>query len=146
MGLVFDAERSDVLAKAGEVLDRVIRAVSQPQCSILTEAHAVRARKVALAKGPLKLPVAVEHHHGVVRAVEDVDVVVFVDRYGADLFEDPAVRQLRPVFLQLVPVIAGADRYRHRSSSFVWFFSGGRVYSLSRGFGGSGTPAFCLQA
>src|SRR5436190_23233384 len=78
---------------------------------------AVRPRVLPLAARPEKSAVTVEHHHRVVAAVEDVNVVVLVDPDRADLLERPAVGQFRPVLDDAVPVLAAPDDDRHAAAS-----------------------------
>src|SRR3954447_11396969 len=75
--------------------------------------HAVRARVLPLAPGAQEVAVAIEHHHRVVAAIEDIDVVFRIDADRADLLERPAVRQLRPILGDAVLEVAAADLDRH---------------------------------
>src|SRR5690242_21832032 len=81
-----------------------------------THVDAMRPRVLSLAPGAEEITVAVEHHHRMVAAVEDVDVVVPVDADRADLLERPAVGQLRPVLDNAIPVVPGPDDDRHANA------------------------------
>jgi hypothetical protein len=59
------------------------------------------------------LPVAVEHHHRVFAAREDIDVVLAVHADRGDLAIAPAVGQPAPVLDHLVAVLARADDDGH---------------------------------
>src|SRR5207302_5686456 len=63
-----------------------------------------------------KLPFAVEHHHRMVSAIEDINIVVAVDPDPADLLERPAIRQLRPVGIDLISIVAASHDHRHNPS------------------------------
>src|SRR6185436_12271970 len=60
-----------------------------------------------------EIALAVQHHHRMGAAVEDVDLVLAVDRDGSDIAELPAVRQLRKIFDDAVAVLAGAENGWH---------------------------------
>ena len=91
--------------------------VGQVDRVVGSHVDAVRPRILPLAPRSDKVAGAIEHHHRVVAAVEDIDVVVVVDADCADLLERPAVRQLRPVLDDAVAVLAGADDDGHCSVS-----------------------------
>src|SRR5438309_5492600 len=48
-----------------------------------------------------------------VSAIEDIDYVVAVDPDPADLLERPAIRQLRPVGIDLISIVAASHDHRH---------------------------------
>ena len=60
---------------------------------------------------------AVEHHHRMVAAVEDIDAVAAVDCDGGDVGELPAVRQLAPVLHHAIAMLALPKDRAHRTSS-----------------------------
>ena len=68
----------------------------------------------ALAPGAQEIAVAVEHHHRVLAAIEDVDLVLAVDADRGDVLERPAVGQLRPVLDHAVAILAISDDGSHR--------------------------------
>src|SRR3954467_9957406 len=74
---------------------------------------AVRTRVLALAPRSQEVAFAVEHHHRMVSAIEDVDIVVAVDPDPTDLLERPAIRQLRPVGIDLISIVAASHDHRH---------------------------------
>src|ERR1700682_2124137 len=80
------------------------------------DVKAVCARVHAFAPGAQKVSVVVEHHHRVFAAVEDVDLVLAVDRDRGDILELPAVGQLRPVFHDTVTMLAATQNDSHRGS------------------------------
>src|SRR5262249_23838097 len=60
-----------------------------------------------------ELALAIEDHHRVLAAIEDVDAVLAVDRDGTDVLELPAVGQLRPVLDHPIAMLAAAQYFRH---------------------------------
>src|SRR6266513_566157 len=74
---------------------------------------AVRTRVLALTPRSQEVAFAVEHHHRMVSAIEDIDIVVAVDPDPADLLERPAIRQLRPVGIDLISIVAASHDHRH---------------------------------
>src|SRR5437899_11560745 len=70
---------------------------------------AVRPRILPLAPRAQKIAGTVEHHHRVLAAIEDVDIVVAVDADPADLLERPALGQFGPVGVDLVFELACPD-------------------------------------
>src|SRR5947208_10935088 len=74
---------------------------------------AVRTRVLALTPRSQEVAFAVEHHHRMVSATEDIDIVVAVDPDPADLLELPAIRQLRPVGIDLISIVAASHDHRH---------------------------------
>jgi hypothetical protein len=91
---------------------------------------AVRAGKDALAPGAQEIAVPVKHDHRVFAAVKGIDMVVVIDGDGGDIVEAPAIRQLRPVIMDLVTVLAFTeDGAGHGGVSF-WLaasFGVGRI-------------------
>src|SRR5215218_9781267 len=77
----------------------------------------VGAREQAFTPAGDEIALAVEHHHRMFAAVEDVDAVLAVDRDGSDIGELPAIRQLAPVLHHAVTMLARAKYYRHVSPS-----------------------------
>src|SRR5690242_6381119 len=77
------------------------------------DVQAVGAREHAFTPGSDEIALAVENHHRMFAAVEDVDAVLAVDAYGGDVGELPAVRQLAPVFDDAVTMLARAQNGRH---------------------------------
>src|SRR5690348_16511582 len=73
------------------------------------------AAEQAFAKTGDEIALAVEHHHRMFAAVEDVDAVLAVDCDGGNIGELPAVRQLAPVFDDAVAMLARAQDGRHVS-------------------------------
>src|SRR5712672_1531671 len=56
---------------------------------------------------------AVEHHHRMGAAIEDVDAVLAVDRHGGDVGKVPAVGQLSPILHDAVAMLVRAENGRH---------------------------------
>ena len=73
----------------------------------------MRPAEQSLAPGAQEVAVAVEHHHRVLAAREDVDVVLAVHADRGDLAVVPAVGQLAPVLDHLVAMFAGANDDGH---------------------------------
>jgi hypothetical protein len=76
----------------------------------------MRAVEQAFAPARDEIALAVEHHHRVGAAIEDIDAVFAVDRDRGDVGEVPALRQLRPILHHAVAVFARAENGRHVSS------------------------------
>src|SRR5690606_20018827 len=76
-------------------------------------ADAVSVGEHPLAPRPQEVALAVEDHHRMFRAVEDVDVVVPVDPHRRDVAEGPALGQRAPVLDDAVPVVALAQYHAH---------------------------------
>src|SRR3954470_17936667 len=74
---------------------------------------AVRTRVLALTPLSQEVAFAVEHHHRMVSAIEDIDIVVAVDPDPTDLLERPAIRQLRPVGIDLITIVAASHDHLH---------------------------------
>ena len=75
--------------------------------------QAMCAVEHALTPGAQELAVAIEHHHRMLAAVEDIDAVLVVHRDGGDIREGPAVGNLRPVFDDFVFEVAGSESCCH---------------------------------
>jgi hypothetical protein len=67
----------------------------------------------ALAPRPQEVAVAVEHDHGMLPAVEDIDTVLAVDGHRRDVAKFPAVGQLGPVLDRAIAMLAAAQHHRH---------------------------------
>ena len=91
----------------------VVAVVGAIERVVAVDVQAVRAVEHALAPGAQEIALAVEHHHGVLAAVEDVDLVLAVDGDGGDVLEGPAVGQLGPVLHHAIAMLAAAQYDRH---------------------------------
>ena len=76
---------------------------------VAVDVDAVRAAEQAFAPGAQEVAVAVEHHHRMLAAVEDVDAVLAVDGDRRDVAELPAVGQLGPVLDHAITMLAAAQ-------------------------------------
>jgi hypothetical protein len=74
---------------------------------------AVGSRVLALAPRAQELALAVEDHHRMLAAIEDVDIVLAVDTDAADFLEGPALGQLRPVGIDPVSVVSASHDHRN---------------------------------
>ena len=111
--LVRDADGQQHLAVGGAFAHGVVAVVGAIEIVVGVDVQAVRAGEQAFAPAPEEIALAVEHHHRMVAAVEDVDAVLAVDRDGGDVGEAPAVGQLRPVLHHAVAMLARAEDGRH---------------------------------
>ena len=87
-----------------------------------------------------EIAVAVEHHHRMVAAIEDVDAVLAVDRDRGDVGQAPAVRQLRPVLHHAVAMLARAENGRHVFLPAIVFETIVAEAALAREGHGAGLP------
>jgi len=90
--------------------------VSEEHRIVRCYVDAVRTRVLALTPRTQEVSFAVEHHHRVVAAIEDIDIIVAVDPDPADLLERPAIGRLRPVGIDLVSIVAASHDHRHTPS------------------------------
>ena len=104
--LAGSAQLEQHLALGGAFAHHVAAVVGQIQRVVHVDVQSMRARILAFAPGAQELTVAVEHHHRVLAAVEDVHLVLAVDRDRAHVLEFPAVRQFRPVLDDFVAMLA----------------------------------------
>src|SRR5262249_11587433 len=107
-GLVGHADGQQHLALGGHLADRVVAVVGAVEGVVAVDMDAVRATEQAFAPRAQEVALAVEYHHGMLTAVEDVHVVLAVDRDRRDIAELPAVGQLRPVLHDALTMRAGA--------------------------------------
>ena len=94
---------------------RMIAVIGAVEIVVGVDVQAVRALEDALAPGAQEIALAVEHHHGVLAAIEDVDLVLAVDGDGADVHELPVVGKLGPVLHHPIAMLATAQHNRHCS-------------------------------
>src|SRR4029078_9704348 len=71
------------------------------------------AMKHALAPGAQEVALPIEHHHRVLAAVEDVDLVLACNGDGRYVLEGPTVGKLGPVLDHAVAMLAAAQYDRH---------------------------------
>ena len=91
----------------------VVAVVGAIEIVVSVDVQPVRAGEQSFAPARHEIAVAVEHHHRMGAAVEEVDAVLAVDRDGGDVGELPAVRQLRPVLHHAVAMLARAENGWH---------------------------------
>ncbi len=104
---------SSTLPSVGALAHGVVAVVGAIEIVVGVDVQAVRAVEQAFAPAPDEIALAVEHHHRMVAAVEDIDAVLAVDRDGGGVGQAPAVGQLRPVLHDAVTVLARAENSRH---------------------------------
>jgi hypothetical protein len=92
-------------AVRGHLADGVIAVVGAIDRTVRRDVDPVGVPENALAPGPQEVSVTVEHHHGVLAAIEHVNLVGLVHRDRGHLVEGPSVWQLRPI--ALCPVLEG---------------------------------------
>ena len=114
------AERHQHLAFQRAASDGVAAVVGEVERLVRADMDAVGARIFSLTPGPQEIALAVEDDHRVLAAVEHIDLVLAVDRYGRDIAKLPSVGQLRPVLDDPITVLAAAQNCRHEAlSSFL---------------------------
>src|SRR5690349_13849115 len=94
----------------------VIGAIERVTC---VDVEPVRAAEHALSPGAQEVSLAVEHHHRMFPAVENVNLVLAVHRDGGHVLERPPVRQFRPVLHHPIAMLATAQNYRHWCPPFA---------------------------
>ena len=104
---------SSTLPSVRALAHRVVAVVGAVEIVVRVDVQAVRALEQALAPALEEVAVAIEHHHRMLAAIEDVDVVLAVDRDRADVGQIPAVGQLRPVLDHAIAMLARAQNDRH---------------------------------
>jgi hypothetical protein len=85
--LAGNAEFEQHLAVERHFAHEMAGIVGQKHRIVRRHVNAMGARILPLAPGAQKIAGAVENHHWVLAAVEHIDIIVFVDPDGADLFE-----------------------------------------------------------
>ena len=70
-------------------------------------------RVQAIDYGTQEITLAVENHHRMVAAVEDVNIVLFVDADRPDLTHDHAGGNMRPIIELFITVVTFTDCYGH---------------------------------
>ena len=73
---------SSILPAGRAPAHRVVAVVGAIEIVVGVDVQPVRAMEDALAPGAQEIALAVEHHHGVLAAIEDVDLVLAVDGDG----------------------------------------------------------------
>ena len=111
--LVRDADGQQHLAVGGAFSHGVVAIIGAIEMVVGVDMQTVRTVEQAFAPAPEEISLAVQHHHRMVAAVEDIDAVLAVDRDGSGVSQAPAVRQLGPVFNHAVTVFARAENGRH---------------------------------
>ncbi len=107
------AELQQDFAVERDLADKMPAVVGEEHRVVRGHMDAVRPRVLALTPRAQEVALAVEHHHRVVAAIEDIDIIVAVDPDPADLLERPAIGQLRPVGIDLISIFAASDDHRH---------------------------------
>ena len=119
-GLPGGAEGQKDLAVQCALANCVVPVVGQKHGFVGRHVQAVRARKQTLAPGTQKITLSVENHHRMVAAVEDVNVVLFVNADRSDLTHDHAGGNPRPIIELLIAIVTLTDCNGHLSPS--WLF------------------------
>ena len=112
-GLVGHADGQQHLALGGDLADRVVAVVGAVEVVVAVDMDAVGAAEQAFAPRAQEVAVAVEHHHRMLAAIEDIDAVLAVDRHRRDVAELPAVGQLGPVLDHAITMLAASEDYGH---------------------------------
>src|SRR5262252_1158951 len=100
-------------SRGGALAHGVIAVVGAIERVVCIDVEAVRAAEHTLPPGAQEISLAVEHHHGMLPAVENVNLVLAVDCDRGDVLERPTVRQFRPVFHHPIAMLTTAQNYRH---------------------------------
>ena len=106
--LVRDADGQQHLAVGRAFAHRVVAVIGAVEIVVGVDVQAVRAVEQPFAPAFDEIAIAVEHHHRVLAAIEDVDAVLAVDGDRGDVREIPAVGQLRPVLHHAIAMLARA--------------------------------------
>src|SRR5882672_6863028 len=117
--LAGDADLEQDLALERALAHGVVAVVGAIECLVRADVDTVRVPEHALAPRTKKIAVAVEHHHRVFAAVEDVDLVLGIDGDGCGIAQRPAVRQLCPILQNFVAELAGSERDGHVPPPFL---------------------------
>ncbi len=111
--LVRDADRQQHFAVGRAFPHRVVAVIGAIEIVLGVDVQSMRAIEQAFAPARDEIALAVEYHHRVGAAVEDIDAVLAVDRDRGDVCEIPSLRQLRPILHHAVAVFARAENGRH---------------------------------
>src|SRR3954469_26002524 len=98
-----DAQLQQNFSPERDLADEMPAIVGQENRSVGRHMNAVLSRILALTPGAQEISLAVEDHHRMLAAIEDIDIVFTVDTDPADFLERPALRKFRPI---------GNTRYR----------------------------------
>jgi hypothetical protein len=79
----------------------------------------MRPREQSLAPGTKKIALGVQNYHGMFAAIENVHVVVSIDRDRCDVVEHPSRRQAAPPGNYFVREFSGAESDCHASAFVV---------------------------
>src|ERR1700741_2928936 len=90
--LAGNAELEQDLAVQRDFANKMAAIVGQKDHVVGRHMDPVGPRIPLLAPRAQKIAPAIEDDHRVVAAIEDIDIVVAIDTYTADLFEGPSVR------------------------------------------------------
>src|SRR6202163_2516402 len=107
--LVRDADGQQHLAVNRAFAHRMIAVIGAIEIVVGIDVQPMGAAKQPFAPAGDEIALAVEHHHRVGAAIEDVDTVLAVDRNRGNVGEIPAAGQLRPVFHHPVAMLARAE-------------------------------------
>src|SRR6516164_6901209 len=100
-------------SRGGALAHGVIAVIGAIECVVGVDVEPVRAAKHTLPPGAQEVSLAIEHHHRMFPAVENVNLVLAVDPDGGDVLERPPVGQFRPVLHHPIAMLAAAQNYRH---------------------------------
>src|SRR5215471_11140935 len=115
-GLAGHADLEQHLAVERAFADKMPTVVSQIDRIVRPHMDAMRPRVLPFAPGTQEIAVAVEHHDRVLAPIEGKDIVLAVDADCSNLFERPALRQLRPILNDVILEVASADNLCHLRS------------------------------
>src|SRR3954451_9355134 len=96
-----------------DLADEMAAIVGQEHRVVGRHMNAVRSRVLALAPGAQEISLAVEDHHRMLAAIEDMDIVFTVDTDSADFLERPALGKFRPIGNNPVSVLSVSDDHRN---------------------------------
>jgi len=85
--------------------------VRAPDRAVRRHVDTVRPVKIPSPQERREIAVAVEHHHRMGTAIEDVDAVALVHADRGDVAELPARRQLSPALDGPIPMLASAQNH-----------------------------------
>src|SRR5260221_8443292 len=115
--LVGNADGQQHLAVEAAFAHRVVAVIGAIDRFVRPHMDAVGTMEQPLAPGGEEIALAVEDHHRMGAAIEDVDAVAMVDADSGNLLQRPAVGQLAPALRDAKAEPTGAKHDRHGESS-----------------------------
>jgi hypothetical protein len=96
-----------------DLADEMPAIVGQEHRIVGRHMNAVRSRVLALAPGAQEISLAVEDHHRMLAAIEDIDIIFTIDTDPADFLERPALGKFRPIGNDPVSVVSVSNDHHN---------------------------------